>query len=270
MSWTQEMFGVEKPIIALLHLHGLPGDPLYCGDMDMVYNQARQDLIALQEGGVDGILIANEFSLPYQLKVDMVTVGAMGYLVGKLKDKIKVPFGVNVVLNPLASLELAASTGASFIRSAFTGAYMGENGIVNTNVAETVRRKKELGLDHLKMLYKVNPESDAYITPRDTKTIVKSIIFNCAPDALCVSGASAGSETSTDVIAEVHSVAGNIPVFCNTGCNIETVQEKLSNSDGACVGTTFKVDGKFENNVDPERVVKFMEKVREFRRTIRK
>ena len=25
--WTQEMFGVEKPIIALLHLDALPGDP---------------------------------------------------------------------------------------------------------------------------------------------------------------------------------------------------------------------------------------------------
>lgn len=27
--WTQEMFGVEKPIIALLHLDALPGDPGY-------------------------------------------------------------------------------------------------------------------------------------------------------------------------------------------------------------------------------------------------
>ena len=25
--WTQDMFGVEKPIIALLHLDALPGDP---------------------------------------------------------------------------------------------------------------------------------------------------------------------------------------------------------------------------------------------------
>ena len=48
----------------------------------------------------------------------------MGYLVGRLKEHIRVPFGVNVVLNPLASLELAAATGAYFIRSAFTGAYM--------------------------------------------------------------------------------------------------------------------------------------------------
>ena len=50
--WTQEMFGVEKPIIALLHLDALPGDPGYCGSMDTVLEHARQDLVALQNGGV--------------------------------------------------------------------------------------------------------------------------------------------------------------------------------------------------------------------------
>lgn len=268
MTWTKDMFGVEKPIIALLHLRALPGDPLYAGDVEKVFRQAREDLIALQDGGVDGVLIANEFSLPYQPQAEPVTVGAMGYLVGRLKENIRVPFGVNVVLNPMASLELAASTGAHFIRSAFTGTYMGENGVVTTDVATTVRRKKALGLDHLKMFYKVNPESDAYLVPRDIKTITKSIIFHCAPDALCVSGASAGSETSTDIMSEVRSVAGDVPVFCNTGCNAKTAVEKLSHSDGACVGTTFKKDGKFENNVDPDRVVEFMNIVKEFRKTL--
>lgn len=64
--WTQEMFGVEKPIIALLHLDALPGDPGYCGSMDTVLEHARQDLVALQNGGVDGILFANEFSLLFE------------------------------------------------------------------------------------------------------------------------------------------------------------------------------------------------------------
>ena len=119
MAWTKDMFGVEKPIIALLHLRALPGDPLYAGDVEQVFRQAREDLIALQDGGVDGVLIANEFSLPYQPQAEPVTVGAMGYLVGRLKENIRVPFGVNVVLNPMASLELAASTGAHFIYISF-------------------------------------------------------------------------------------------------------------------------------------------------------
>ena len=42
--WTQDMFGVEKPIIALLHLDALPGDPGYCGDMKTVTEHARERL----------------------------------------------------------------------------------------------------------------------------------------------------------------------------------------------------------------------------------
>ena len=33
--WTDELFHVKKPIIALLHLRALPGDPLYEKDATM-------------------------------------------------------------------------------------------------------------------------------------------------------------------------------------------------------------------------------------------
>jgi predicted TIM-barrel enzyme len=36
-------------------------------------------------------------------------------------------------------------------------------------------------------------------------------------------------------------------------------------ADGAVVGTTFKVDGKFENGVDEKRVREFMSIVKKFR-----
>ena len=29
MSWTRDLFGVDKPIIAMCHLHAMPGDPGY-------------------------------------------------------------------------------------------------------------------------------------------------------------------------------------------------------------------------------------------------
>ena len=98
--WIHDMFGADKPIIALLHLDALPGDPGFCGDMDVVLDHAAHDLTALQDGGVDGILIANEFSLPYQPVADIAVISAMAYIIGKLKDRIRVPFGVNVVQVP--------------------------------------------------------------------------------------------------------------------------------------------------------------------------
>ena len=265
--WTQEMFGVEKPIIALLHLRALPGDPGCKDSMDEIIKYAREDLHALQDGGVDGIMFANEFSMPYQTKVDYITVAAMARIFGELKEEVRLPYGMNIVLNPLASVELAAATDARFVRSAFTGAYMGEYGRYTPDIAALKRRLVALGRTDMKLLFKANPESDTYLAQRDMGRVVKSIIFSSAPDALCVSGGSAGSETNVqnmDVVREVAQPAG-VPVFCNTGCTQENVGEMLDHSDGVCMGTYFKKDGVFRNHVDGERVKRFMEVVKERR-----
>lgn len=151
--WTQDMFGVEKPIIALLHLDALPGDPGYCGDMKTVTEHARKDLLALQDGGVDGILFANEFSLPYQPVADIAVVSAMAYIIGKLKDEISVPFGVNVVKNPVQR-SISGCNRSKIRKKLFSGAYMGEYGVYVSNSGEAIRHRKALGIEDMKLLLK--------------------------------------------------------------------------------------------------------------------
>lgn len=265
--WTHELFGVEKPIIALLHLDALPGDPGFCGSMDTVLEHARQDLIALQNGGVDGILFANEFSLPYQPVADLAVISAMAYIIGNLKPLLQVPFGVNVVKNPIATIDLGAATGARFGRSCFSGAYMGEYGLYTSNSGEAIRRRKALGAEDMKLLFKVNPEADAYLVQREIEVVAKSIMFGGFADGLCVSGSAAGSEPDDEILDRVYQTARprQVPVFCNTGCNHGNVREKLRCCDGVCMGTAFKKDGVFNGRVDEERVRSFMDLVRQIR-----
>ncbi|MPM36559.1 hypothetical protein SDC9_83158 [bioreactor metagenome] len=252
------LFGSNKPVIALLHLAALPGDPAFCGDMKSVTEAARQDLVALQEGGVDAVLFSNEFSLPYQSKVDGVIVAAMARVIAELLPLITVPYGVHVIADQPATIELAAAAGASFVRSVFTGVYAGEGGLRAPDIAAIVRRKNELGMKDLLMYYMINAESDGDVSARPLPQIAKAVIFKCAPDGICISGMQAGSGVDSELIASVRKVSGSTPVFCNTGCTEHNIAEKLSYSDGAFVGTAFKVDGKFENAVDGERVKRFM------------
>ena len=48
--WTKELFGTDKPIIALLHLDALPGEPGFGGSLDAIMEHATVDLAALQDG----------------------------------------------------------------------------------------------------------------------------------------------------------------------------------------------------------------------------
>ena len=264
--WTKEMFGVEKPIIALLHLDPLPGDVDYCGSMQPVIEHARQDLMALQNGGVDGVLIANEFFKPGSPETDYCTVAAMAYAVGYLKNDIRIPYGVNVVLNGIAAIDLAAATDAMFIRSNFTEVTVGAYGIHFGREREAYTRKNALDRKDLKMFYKVNPEGDSFLVDKSIENAVKAVLASRCADALCVSGSGAGNSASIDLIRKVKEMSSDIPVFANTGVSLENVEETMKYADGACIGTYFKENGKLlYTRVDEQRVKAFMEKMKEIR-----
>ncbi len=265
MSWLKEVIGTEKAIIAMCHLDALPGDPGYGGCMDRVLEDARKDLIALQNGGVDAVMFSNEFSLPYLTDVETVTVAAMGRIIGELMSDIRVPFGVNVLWDAEKSLDLAAATGAKFVREIFTGVYASDFGLWNTNVGKTMRHRKRADAENVKVLFNILPEAARYLADRDIESVAKSTVFNNRPDALCVSGLTAGSMTDTSILKRVKDTVPDTVVFANTGVRPENVAQQLSIADGAVVGTTFKKDGRFENHVDEKRVADFMKKVREFR-----
>lgn len=267
MSWTKDVLGCEKPIIAMCHFQAMPGDPHFDSDggMDKVIEYARRDFLALQEGGVDAVMFSNEFSMPYLTDVKTETVAAMARIIGELKSDIQIPFGVNVLWDPYKSLDLAAATGALFIREIMSGVYASDFGLWNTNTGEIVRHKMNLGLDHVKLLFNIVPEAAVYLAERDIVSIAKSTVFNNAPDALCVSGLTAGAEADSQILKQVKDVVGDTLVFCNTGVRKNNVDKQLSIADGAVVGTTFKIDGKFENGVDQTRVKRFMDKVKSIR-----
>ena len=262
--WTKDIFGTVKPIIALLHLDALPGEPAFKGTLDEVMEHAARDLKAIQDGGADGVLIANENCFPITENTGSTTLMAMAGVIGYLKSFLTIPFGTNVVYNPEDTLRMAAVFGASFGRSAFGGAYTGAYGIHAVNFGDMVRLKYQLGHPEIHLLIKFNPEGDARLGTQTTEEILDSFCQGGYAGALCVSGPGAGQEASWDFLTEVSCLAQkrNTPVFCNTGCRLDTIERILTVADGACVGTALKgPDGR----VDVEKVKAFMEIARKTR-----
>lgn len=276
MLWTEELFGVKKPIISMLHLDPLPGDPRWeeGSSMATVIEHARHDLNALQDGGVDGILFSNEFSLPYERNMSHVTPAAMAFVIGSLRSEIRVPFGVDAISDGAACLELAAAVDADFVRGTFHGVYVGDGGLYNNDFSKLQRRRTELHLQKLRMLYFINPESDRALDPRSLADIAASTIFKAHPDGLCISANAAGLDVDEELMASVKSRNPEVVVLCNTGCRPDTIEAKLSCSDAAVVGTYFKDGGRFEDEclrnvrVDQTRVEELMAVVRKVRETL--
>lgn len=266
-NWLREIFAVRKPVIGMCHLLALPGDPDYnsAAGLRAVVDDARANLRALQAGGVDGVMFSNEFSLPYLTKVDCVTVAAMARVIAELYDDIKLPYGVNVLWDPFASLDLAVATGAQFVREIFTGVYASDFGLWDTNCGAVIRHQHAIAGQDIKLLFNILPEAAAYLAHRDIVSVARSTVFNTGPDALCISGLTAGEETSAATLRLVKDALPDMPIVANTGVSHSNVSEQLEIADAAIIGTAFKCDGVFENPVDAGRVRALMDKVEELR-----
>jgi membrane complex biogenesis BtpA family protein len=259
----KETFGSAKPIIAMIHFPPLPGSPLYDKNagMQKIIDSASADIEALQAGGVDAVMFGNEGDRPYLLKASPVTLAAYGTLVGELKRLIKVPFGVNYLWDPVASVALGVASGARFVREIFTGVYDSDMGLWAPDAANAVRLRADAGRTDLKLLFNINAE---FASPVGTRTIgqrAKSAVFASLADVVLVSGPMTGEAVELSNLKEAREAVPSTPVFANTGVNLDNVDRILKIADGAIVGTHFKIDGNTWNNVDPARVKRFMDKV---------
>jgi membrane complex biogenesis BtpA family protein len=267
-NWLKELFTVDKPIIAMVHMRALPGDPGFDREkgLDWVYDQARTDMLALQSGGVDAVMFSNEFSLPYLTKVESITTATMAALIARLTSELTIPFGVNVLWDPVASIDLAVATGAKFVREIFTGVYGSDFGIWNTNCGKVIRHQAAIGGENVRLFFNIVPESAAYLGNRDIADIARSTVFNTQPDAICVSGLTAGKETSTQTLRIVKEAIPDTFVFANTGVKPENVEAQLAIADGAIIGTAFKEGGSTWNSVSQDRVENLMGKIKKIRK----
>jgi uncharacterized protein len=255
--------GKRKAIVGMVHIPALPGTPLYdaSGGMTKLIDSAHADLVALQSGGIDAVMFGNENDRPYSLKAPTSSVAAMTSVIAALKPAITVPFGVNYLWDPVGSVAIAAATGAQFVREIFTGVYASDMGLWTPDGDGALRLRRDLGVPDLKLLFNINAEFAAPLDTRPIELRARSAVFSALADAILVSGPITGQATSQSDLRKVCEAVKDVPVYANTGVNLDNVADVLALADGCIVGTHFKVDGNTWNAVDPARVKRFMDRV---------
>lgn len=261
--------GLEKSkvIIGMVHFPALPGFSLYDDrkGIEWVVSRVREDLHALQDGGIDAVMFCNENDRPYTLQADPATVAVMARTIGQLLGEIRVPFGVDVLWDPKAALALAKATGARFIRGVLTGTFVSDMGLWNTAVGEVYRYRKLIDAMQVKVFFNISAEFASPVDRRPLEEIARSVVFSSLADAVLVSGPMTGVPPSLETLTRVKEAVGDTPVLVNTGVNQENVAEFLKVADGAIVGTYFKKEGVTWNPVDVNRVRALMDRVKSLR-----
>lgn len=259
-------FGVDKPIIGMVHLWPLPGAPGYSGhSMEAIFDHAQRDAEALLAGGVDGLIVENMWDLPYYAGIDvqLEAVTAQAVAAHKVREMAGVPVGVNVIHNGWrAELAIAVAAGLDFMRVCIlTGARLWDTGDLDQGcAADLLRKRKELGAEHVKLFADVDKKHSIPFPGLDLETHIEWTEFYRA-DALIVSGRMTGDAPPLDKVRRAREAATR-PILMGSGTTAENIAAFLQYADGAIVGSSLKVGSVTENPVDVERVRRYMEAVR--------
>jgi membrane complex biogenesis BtpA family protein len=270
MSGTnlKDLFGTEKPIVAMSHFPPLPGTPLYDSSMSIerMVDIMREDLDILLRNGVDAIMFCNEGDRPYALKADFEAVAVMTRVITELAPHDR-PYGVDFLWDPKAPLAIALATGASFVREIFTGVYESDMGLWQGDAAAMLRYRHNIHADHVRVFYNITPEFASPLGSRSVGQRALSAVVSSLADAILVSGPMAGSEPDISWLKEAKQAVGDsVPVLLNTGANLENIRQFLNIADGVIVGSSLKVNNYTWNRVDENRVKAFVKTVKDVRK----
>ncbi|MEM1515463.1 MAG: BtpA/SgcQ family protein [Candidatus Bathyarchaeia archaeon] len=266
-SILHEIFRVNKPVIGMVHMPPLPGSPKYDyrDSMEKIVKRTMNDAVVLERGGVDGLLFSNESDTPFLFDVGPETVAAVTYIVAKVTDRVSLPFGIDILWDPYATIAVAKATKASFVRTLLTGTFSSDLGLINTEGAKVLRYRKYIGAENVRIFLYLNPEFAAPISPRPLGIVAQTVRWLSLADVYCISGPMPGLPPDEKDIISVKESAKDMPILANTGINKDNIATYFKLVDGAIVGTSFKVGNITLNPVDEGKVKEFMNIVNSLR-----
>jgi len=258
------LFGGKKYIIAGVHFRPLPGSPGFdrCEGMPAILRRAREETRILIDSGVHGILFANEADVPYLQTLGPETVAAFASLVGEIMAEYRIPYGINVLLDPVAAVGIAHACGASFVRGYFAGGYVTDVGIMDTRGPEALRLRANLGAERIQLLHNLVCAFGVPFVQRPQAEEAYGIRAHVGVDGFTISGRAAGFAPDPSFFSQVRGAVPGVAIVAGTGVSKDNLAQFLEVSDGVIVVTGLRKDGRTLNPVDPRRVKEFMTRVR--------
>ena len=264
----KKVLGISKPIIGVIHVKALPGTPNFDGDVKNIIEQAKKESLIYKNNGIDVIAIENMHDVPYlKRKVGPEIISFMSIIGYEVKNQVELPCGIQILAGAnKEALAAAHSAGLDFIRSeGFVFAHVADEGLMESDAGELLRYRKQIGAEDILIFTDIKKKHSSHSITLDVKIIetAEAAEFFLS-DGVILTGTSTGKETDINELKKVKD-AVNIPVLIGSGLTVDNIEKYFPTADAFIVGSHFKFDGSWKNEVDNDRVKVFMQKVNRIR-----
>uniref|UniRef100_A0A915EB68 C2H2-type domain-containing protein n=1 Tax=Ditylenchus dipsaci TaxID=166011 RepID=A0A915EB68_9BILA len=256
---ARSLISSKRPlVIGMIHLPAIPG----------------RETEIYASAGVDGLLIENMNDLPYvlpqhigpQVTACMTSLGLqVVHALGSSRSKFLLGVQVLAGCNQEA-MAVAQATEFDFIRAeAFVFSHVADEGLMHGCAGPLLRYRKEIGADHISVLTDIKKKHCAHAITSDVSIseTAKAAEFFMA-DGLIITGSATGQSASAQELTDVQRNC-SLPIFVGSGMTSQNAH-KFSSANGFIVGSYFKKDGKWFNELDPLKVNEFVKSVKSLKK----
>jgi membrane complex biogenesis BtpA family protein len=242
MNKLNKIFKSRKPfVIGMVHCAPLLGYKNSPG-INEVEKKFMQDLKALIAGGVDAVMIENNYDVPHYETAKLSTIAQLTDLCLKARKMTKKPLGLCVLWNDYeTALSIAKLAGFQFVRvPVFVDKVDTDYGIFSGKFKETINFRKSINANDIMIFTDVQVKHAKHLIKRSLKDAVREAIAKKA-DAVIITGKWTGDPPIVSDVIEAKKAAKNTPIILGSGITPENV--KIYDVDGLIVGSYFKGDG---------------------------
>lgn len=238
MAEFSDYFQEPRPIIGMIHLPPLPGYAQTKG-IDHAISHALADLRVLADGGVDGVLVENEYDRPHRISAAPETITAMTQITrAVVEESDSIVVGCEILLNdPQASLAVAKASGAAFVRTDYFVDRMTrpEFGEFHIDPEALIAYRSEIGADDVLVLADIQVKYATMVEPRSLRESAM-LARSKGADAIVITGDESGDAPSVQHLREASNCG--VPVLIGSGLDADNAATLLAECNGAIVGTS--------------------------------
>jgi uncharacterized protein len=216
------------------------------------------------------VLIENMHDIPY-IKSDkfgpeiVASMTSAALEVRKVCDTLKtyMPVGIQVLAcGGKEALAIAKSVGLDFVRNeGFVFAHIGDEGVIESNAGELLRYRKMIDAEQVMIWSDIKKKHSSHAITSDVsllETAYAAKFFSA--DGIILTGKSTGDETDLNEVKLVAEKRESLkmPLIIGSGVTIENLTNYVGIADALILGSHFKLDGFWQNELSSERIRNFM------------
>lgn len=261
--------GKEKQLIGMIHVPALPGTPFNKLSPKEIVNTCITEASIYSKLNIDSIMIENMHDIPYlKRKVGPEITSMMTIISYEVKKIFNQSLGIQILAGAnQEAISVANSVGLDYIRAeGFVFAHVADEGIMQSDAGELLRFRKSIGADNIKVYTDIKKKHSANFITSDVSIVdmAKNAEF-FGSDGVIITGNSTGEEASVDDIMLVNK-SSNIPVLIGSGLTYENIDKYFPYAQGFIVGTHFKKNNFWKNELDEYKITNFIEKFNSLKR----